>query len=75
MLVPLMAWEIEADGAAVGAAVDDAAAAAAATVDGPSGAAMVPVQTEFSGQQATFPTWSRAHWAFWGQQTGEPKFE
>ena len=69
-----MAWEIEADGAAVGAAVDDAAAAAA-TVDGPLGAAMVPVQTEFSGQQATFPTWSRAQAAFCGQQTGEPMLE
>ena len=54
MLVPLMACDIDADGAPVGASVVEVAAAAPPV--GPLDAAMVPVQTELSGQQATLPT-------------------
>ncbi len=67
-----MACEIDADGAPVGASVEEVAAAAPL---GLSGAAMVPVQTELSGQQATLPTWSSAQAAFLGQQTGGPMLE
>ena len=65
MVVPLIAWEIAAPGlGALGAIVG--------TLDGPATAAIVPVQTELWGQQATLPAWSSAHAVFLPQQTSDP---
>ena len=59
MLVPLMAWDIDPEGAAVGVtpevAAADPMAVGVAVMDMPAGRLMAPVQTALKGQQATLP--------------------